>query len=1616
MGNTHEVWGTRLQDTRIHMRLPFRFSKLRHIIVVLGLLLGTSLMAAPAMRVPNTTLRLPSEPPPEGYGVSNALNGLRFENPIAITSPPGDTNRLFVVERTGRIMVVTNLASPDKTLFLDLRTNLSAAYLEAGLLGLAFHPGHATNRQFFVFRTLVTSTKGNENTLHDELSRFESDPLNPHRGLPESETRILSQVDDRNTHNGGDLHFGPDGYLYISMGDEGPVPARRTPLTKQPIDRELFSGILRIDIDKRPGSLPPNPHPAVTEHYAIPPDNPFVGVTQYQGVMVDPAEVRTELYAVGFRNPWRMGFDPVTGELYVGDVGNSTDEEVNRIKAGGNYGWPYKEGLIESAYYPQRPSGFFSLPPFLVYRHGNRVNEGNCVIGGRVYRGSLLPDLQEHYLFADLTRGHIWAATIHQTQWPASFRRLTADPGIVAFGYDPRNQEILVVNYREGIIRHVVHNPPGQSVSLPLSLADTGAFEDLATLTPHKGIVAYDINLPFWSDHAIKTRWFSLPDPDRKIGFHPTDNWQFPTGTVWIKHFELEMTNGIPESRRRIETRFLTQGTNGVHGLTYRWDDLQTNAYLVPEPGLDETFLVQGPDGVRPQVWHYPGRVECRSCHTRVAGDALGFNTVQMNRLRERSGKKENQLVTLSKAGYFENPIEETWPLRFLSSIQNQTVPLQDRVRGYLQANCSPCHQPGGLPDTTVYWDARLATPLSETRILDNRIVRPHVLPQSGMHVRVSMPGPIHMPPLATSVLDTNAIEMLREWITTMPIAPWTHEDIGAPEREGSTAMSSNVVSLAGGGAHFALGSDQFHFLHRPMSGNGHLVARLRGQQRTGPEARAGLMFRTSTESDAPFAMISLLANGGSVLDWRDSAGRQAERIDSVAGAEGDWLRLVLEDGVMTGFVSPDGLSDWTWLGSQLVPLGTSPRVGLASTAGHTNAVNLARFEQVSMMSVTLLTGSSLSERTAPATITTEAVIQASGRPVQSVRFFADGALLAERFEPPFSFTWSNAPAGNHSLHAEALDDRGLSVHSQQVPTTVLLPASLGVIHPPPLPGGGDWKSKLGSEGYLIVNDHTNLPPDVLLAMTPPNAVTWELPSSSPRALERALEPGRIASAWTREGELDMDLVFSDGHLHRLTVYLLDWDTHNKTAERIDLLDGTTGRLIAGRKVDGFSAGSYVSWTVRGHVKLRLRPLNGNQVFISGLFVDPDPNRPPEVALVSPASDATFETPLDMVLKAEAVDPDGGLDRVEFLNNDDIVGVVTAAPYEWAWTNVMAGDYVLQARAVDHLGESRVSERVTLRVGQHPPEARFIRTDRGTRGDWQGVYGREGLALPGTTTNLPGFAQLTTTAGTHVWDMGDLDSRALQHPNGNGRIASTWIHGGNESFYFIHLDLLDGQPHQVALYLLDWDSGARQESVSVWNHDLTQRFIENSFSNYHDGLYGLWQVRGSVSFQIKRLQGSAVVSGLFIDPPASEFLAWSLDHFNAEERSLPYVSGPDADPDLDLLPNLMEYALGLDPRLFNGRTGFESRVEKDFLTGQNRFIVEFPRRRQPTTLRYVIEASDSFFDWKAANDRFVLVGQPTSVMDGAMERVRYRLQGGMNQQPRSFFRLRVDSLDATPAP
>ena len=343
-----------------------------------------------------------------------AFPSLSFQRPVDL-QPPGDgSNRLFVVEQAGRIQVFENNSSVNspKT-FLDIRDRVRSVFNgggnEMGLLGLAFHPNYASTGYFYVNYTA-------DNPRRTVISRFSVQPGEPNAADPNSELVVLEFNQPYSNHNGGQLTFGPDGYLYIGTGDGG---SGGDPQNNAQNLRTLLGAMLRIDVD----------HPSGGKNYGIPSDNPFVGNSR---------GYREEIYVYGLRNPWRFAFDAVTGWLWAADVGQNAIEEIDLIEKGKNYGWRIMEG--NSCYNP--PSGCDTTGlemPIWQYNH----SVGQSITGGYVYRGSRNPELVGAYIYGDYVSGRIWALRYDGSNPPQNTLLANSGLNIASFGMDAANELYL---------------------------------------------------------------------------------------------------------------------------------------------------------------------------------------------------------------------------------------------------------------------------------------------------------------------------------------------------------------------------------------------------------------------------------------------------------------------------------------------------------------------------------------------------------------------------------------------------------------------------------------------------------------------------------------------------------------------------------------------------------------------------------------------------------------------------------------------------------------------------------------------------------------------------------------------------------------------------------------------------------------------------------------------------------------------------------------------------------------------------------------------------------------------------------------------------------------------
>jgi putative heme-binding domain-containing protein len=730
---------------------------------------GLGLAAEPAeqtkssARVPWQSSRIVGSPdPPPPFKVVRAFENLKFEKPLLMALCPG-SERLFVGEQAGVLYSFENKPDAKAELFCDLRKEIAtiqqhpdAQGVEA-VYGLVFHPDFQKNRQCFVCYTLRGNKRGQPN-LPDgtRVSRFTVTNTEPPRIDPSSEEIVLTFL--QGGHNGGDLHFGPDGMLYITTGDAA-SPNPPDPLSTGQDISDLLSSILRIDVDRKD----------VGKNYAVPPDNPFVG----------NARARPEVWAYGFRNPWRMSFDRQTGELLVGDVGWELWEMVYRVERGGNYGWSAMEG--PQPIKPDERGPTPVLPPLVAISH----TLGSSVTGGYVYRGRKFPELQGTYIFGDWETRRLWAARLEgdrAKEWPEIARPSVR---IVAFGEDHAG-EIYFLDHDGGTVHTIERNDSGsQNTDFPTRLSQTGVFESVADQRPAPGVLPFAINAQQWMDGATAEHWVALPGESAATLYSPPKpipgmvNWHnfrlhFPENAVLVKTISL--------GGRKLETQLLHFDGIDWQPYTYAWNDAQTDAELVPAGGGEKEVAV----GQEKMVWPLQSRSQCRLCHSAWSEFALGFQTEQLNRA---GADGRNQLVSLCELGLIRRAAGNDNPLppfddrlvaseRRLVDPADKNEPVEARARSYLHVNCGHCHSKGGggavnlrlqFQSSPEELDAINTRPVrGDFGLSEGCIIKPGDPCASTLLFRMAKVGRDRMPHVGSERPDEAGLRLIEQWIAEM--------------------------------------------------------------------------------------------------------------------------------------------------------------------------------------------------------------------------------------------------------------------------------------------------------------------------------------------------------------------------------------------------------------------------------------------------------------------------------------------------------------------------------------------------------------------------------------------------------------------------------------------------------------------------------------------------------------------------------------------------------------------------------------------------------------------------------------------------------------------------------
>ena len=670
--------------------------------------------------------------------IERAYSQLRFNRPIYLTGAGDGSGRIFVVEQGGVVRWFSQKDdNPSSQVFLDVSHLVSRRGNEEGLIGFAFHPDFKNNGQLFCHYSSNAHRTGEKEVASNVISRFTVSD-NPNLVLPESEEILLTIPQPYPNHNGGAMAFGKDGYLYFSLGDGG---YKDDPLGNGQNLKTMLGGINRIDVDVK----------GPTQPYRIPADNPFLKVPG----------AAPELFACGLRNVWRFSFDRKTGELWAADVGQARTEEVNIIEKGGNYGWNRFEADDDFEVKTQLASKPHA-PPVATYGH----QWGGSITGGNVYRGTRFPELEGAYFFGDYMTGNLWKTTRDiNGHFDTQLVRRTGR-SIASFGEDDEG-EVYLLSFDGGIYRIVATSTPENTFAdWPQLLSGTGLFASMKTKEPAADLIPYEVNAPFWSDDALKTRFFQLPEGSQLV-FRESGTWEVPVGATVVKNFHVKSRGKV----KLFETRLIKRTSDGWEAATYVWDKQGNDAELLTG---GKQFEYWNSSAVH--SWHAPSASECASCHVDSAGYVLGLSTRQLNR-KGKSGK--HQISEWIENGILSAPGDIQWDKQaaFCSPYDDQ-FSLEQRSRVWLDVNCAMCHRPNGSGNATI--DLQFDTPLQETKtievmpaqgdlgVADAKIIAKGDPDRSLLVHRVETLGQGRMPGTGSNRIDAKAVELLTQWIRQM--------------------------------------------------------------------------------------------------------------------------------------------------------------------------------------------------------------------------------------------------------------------------------------------------------------------------------------------------------------------------------------------------------------------------------------------------------------------------------------------------------------------------------------------------------------------------------------------------------------------------------------------------------------------------------------------------------------------------------------------------------------------------------------------------------------------------------------------------------------------------------
>lgn len=746
------------------MQRRLTFTTHKHRLPAAAILLA--LLLIPSTASPQDTLPTRVQPwnssrikgtpePPLPYKATRIFSNVDLDRPTDVSWIPS-ASKWVATQTGGKLVTFENdpvgaTAQP----FLDLSQAAGGQVFNA--FGVEFHPNLA--EQPWCFVTFIAKQKDSEGVKLGRLRVL--DPSVPTVD-PNSLEILLSWSSF--DHMGGSIQFGPDGMLYLSIGD-GQRPNPPDPSNTGQDISDLQSSILRIDVD----------NPTLGKPYRIPPDNPFVG----------KPGAREEIWAYGLRNPFKLAFDPVSHDLLAGDVGWESREMIQRIAKGRNFGWSLTEGSqpVKQGITPDIPI----TPPLFEHTHV----DSRSISGGHYWQSDRIPDLQGAYIYGDWMTGKIWALK-HAGDTLVWQKELADTPlQIIDFAVAP-SSEVIALAYDGTLLRLEPNTSGGGQQNFPRKLSETGLFADVVQLTPAGGVLEYGISATRWADGTYSRQWVAIPG-DEQLELYKRSDWQtgntegrfnFPPDTVLAKTVFYDSPTGDP---RRLETQLLHRYEDDWRAYNYVWNENQTDAVLQGDLATERKITVVDsaePGGVRTQTWRHASRSECLLCHIWAGGSVHAFWPQQLS--KHFGGG--DQVARLTAQGLFKEKLPTVSPL---VAAHDTSQPLEARARSYLALNCSTCHRKQGGGTANFNFD--LTLPLGENLyvdaspaqgdfgIADPRVVAPGDPLRSVLVYRMLKSGAGHMPQFGARVVDSRGIQLLREWIRSLS----------------SNAVQGNVLDVA---------------------------------------------------------------------------------------------------------------------------------------------------------------------------------------------------------------------------------------------------------------------------------------------------------------------------------------------------------------------------------------------------------------------------------------------------------------------------------------------------------------------------------------------------------------------------------------------------------------------------------------------------------------------------------------------------------------------------------------------------------------------------------------------------------------------------------------------------